>query len=460
MGALLWNPNQMTEIYTQISHIQISLNLLRDQHITKLRTVTPVLFRRKSTHSNSNSKRARPSSAAASSRVPTPKSPPPLLCPTMPSPTRSPARPPSPPPGASEWACGMCTFSNRSRSVTCGMCDKERPVEVDADSPVAAAALTRCGRKRERVASPDVVEVCDGASGDGVGKAPAAKKGNLETHLDKKTFKIMTYNIWFREDMELCRRMDALGDLIKHHRPDLICFQEVTPYIYLLLQKSDWWQEYRCLLSNEEDIRRPYYCMQLSKVPVKSSECIPFSNSIMGRELCVTTVNTGGMTNLVLATTHLESPCPAPPKWDQMYRKERVIQANKSLEILGHLRNAILCGDMNWDDKGDGPFPLQDGWTDAWVDLKPGENGWTYDTKANGMLSCNRKMQKRMDRFVCKLADFKIDSIEMIGKEAIPGVSYFKEKKVRNEIRKIELPIFPSDHFGLVLTITREDDSF
>jgi hypothetical protein len=43
--------------------------------------------------------------------------------------------------------------------------------------------------------------------------------------LDKKTFKIMTYNVWFREDMELSRRMDALGDLIMHHSPDFICFQ-------------------------------------------------------------------------------------------------------------------------------------------------------------------------------------------------------------------------------------------
>lgn len=197
--------------------------------------------------------------------------------------------------------------------------------------------------------------------------------------------------------------------------------------------------------------------LQLSKVPVEPSECIPFPNSIMGRELCIASISTGEMTKLMLATTHLESPCPAPPKWDQMYSKERVVQANKSLEILGHCRNAILCGDMNWDDKRDGPFPLQDGWIDAWVELKPGEDGWTYDTKANSMLSGNRKLQKRMDRFLCKLEDFKIDNIEMIGKEAIPGISYFKEKKVRKECRKIELPVFPSDHFGLVLTITKQE---
>nr|CAB3477291.1 unnamed protein product [Digitaria exilis] len=407
--------------------------------------------------------------------------------------SRSRSHSPPPSPDELKWACASCTLLNSIWSASCELCETRRPLEVDADSPIvvgdasaspplqacgrkrecdpavsnaertvdidadsavvvadtpvsapfrrlrrkgdrapqvevvvgdasASPPLHLCGRKRERAASLDVVEICDsaGCGGGGEGKAPAAKKGNLDIHLDK-TFKIMTYNVWFREDMELSRRMDAIGDLIKHHNPDLICFQ-------------------------------------LSKVPVEPSECIPFHNSIMGRELLIATVSTGEITNLVLATTHLESPCPAPPKWDQMHSKERVDQAKKSLEILGGCRNAILCGDMNWDDKGDGPFPLQDGWIDAWIELKPGDDGWTYDTKANGMLSGNRKLQKRMDRFLCKLEDFKIDNIEMIGKEAIPGISYFKEKKVRKEIRSIHLPVFPSDHFGLVLTITKQGE--
>jgi tyrosyl-DNA phosphodiesterase 2 len=70
------------------------------------------------------------------------------------------------------------------------------------------------------------------------------------------------------------------------------------------------------------------------------------------------------------------------------------------------------------------------------------------------MISGNRKLQKRLDRFVCKLPDFKVDSIEMIGKEAIPGITYIKQKKVRQEIRQLVLPVLPSDHYGLVLTIS------
>ncbi|KAG8066686.1 hypothetical protein GUJ93_ZPchr0004g39674 [Zizania palustris] len=377
-----------------------------------------------------------------------------LFSPTMLSFAFSPATPPS------RWPCARCTLSNARGSGVCEVCNAPRPVEVDAEREDETAWPLR---KRKRAASPDVVEVCAADEDDVVAVSDAsdpAKEGNFEDDFDKKTFKIMTYNVWFREDIELPSRMDALGDLIQLHSPDLICFQEVTPYIYQLLKKSDWWQEYECLLPHEIAMWRPYYCMQMSKLPVRSSDRIPFSTSTMGRELSIANVKTGGMINLVLATCHLESPSPVPPRWDQMHSEARVAQANESLRILGEFRDAIFCGDMNWDDKGDGPFPLPDGWVDAWAELKPGDDGWTYDTKANGMLSGNRNQQKRMDRFVCRLSNFKIDDVEMIGKEAIPGVSFYREKIVDEVVHKRKLPVFPSDHFGLVLTITRQDDIF
>ncbi|XP_062211716.1 uncharacterized protein LOC133912814 [Phragmites australis] len=356
----------------------------------------------------------------------------------------SPAMSSPPPPHSSTWV------------------EDDDPLDFGAVAGASFLPLRRCSRKRERAASPEFAEVraADGSGGaEGEEKPRAATKGNSNTHLNKKAVKIMTYNVWFREDLELIRRMNALGHLIQHHSPDLICFQEVTPDIYLLFEKSEWWKGYKCSLSHEKAMERPYYCMQMSKLPVKSFDCTPFSNSVMGRELCIADVNIGGVIKLVLATSHLESPCPAPPTWDQMFSKERVAQANESLSILGDFCNIVFCGDMNWDDKGDGPFPVPDGWIDAWAELKPGENGWTYDTKANAMLSGNRKLQKRLDRFVCKLSDFKVDSIEMIGKEAIPGITYIKEKKVRQETCQLKLPVLPSDHFGLLLTITYEAEN-
>ncbi|KAK1557058.1 hypothetical protein Q3G72_017128 [Acer saccharum] len=233
------------------------------------------------------------------------------------------------------------------------------------------------------------------------------------------SLKILSYNVWLREDVEMHRRMKAIGDLIQLHSPDLICFQ-------------------------------------LSKLAVKSFSCKPFRNSKMGRELCIAEVEVQGDRPLVVATSHLESPCPGPPLWDQMFSKERVEQAKDAINLLEKNPNVIFCGDLNWDDKLDGQFPFPDGWVDAWTELRAGENGWTYDTRSNQMLSCNGTLQKRLDRFVCSLHDFKISRIEMIGTEAIPGLLYCKEKKVKQVMRQLELPVLPSDHYGLLLTICRK----
>lgn len=270
----------------------------------------------------------------------------------------------------------------------------------------------------------------------------------------KTSLKILSYNVWFREDLEVHKRMKAIGDLIQLHSPDLICFQEVTPGIYGIFSRSNWWKVYRCSVSDDMANSRPYFCMQLSKLPVKSFSCKPFENSMMGRELCMTEAEVLGDKILVVATSHLESPCPGPPKWDQMYSKERVEQANVAINILQKHPNVIFGGDMNWDDKLDGQFPLPDGWIDVWRELRPTEDGWTYDTKSNQMLSGNRTLRKRLDRFVCNLHDFKVSGVEMIGVEAIPGLSYIKEKTVRKEKKLLDLPVLPSDHYGLILTIS------
>lgn len=118
---------------------------------------------------------------------------------------------------------------------------------------------------------------------------------------------------------------------------------------------------------------------------------------------------------MVVATNHLERPCLHRSTKNQMLRRERVDQAREAINHLERNQNVILCGDLNWDDKLDGQFPLPEGWVDAWKELRPGENGWMHE------LSVNDRVQLRQDRFICNLRDFKISRIDMIGiLEAIP----------------------------------------
>ncbi|KAF3788358.1 Tyrosyl-DNA phosphodiesterase 2 [Nymphaea thermarum] len=392
------------------------------------------------------------------------------------------------PPSSSQWPCRVCTFLNPLGATRCGICSTTKTettplLDDDDDVPGDSVGsvfrpLKRCNVARESdkpsgepsgaPANSDVLSSVGYANNELLRELHAEKRARMEAlksdqsvgltepcqELDTMT--ILTYNVWFREDLELNERMRALGELIKQHDPHIICMQEVTPDIYEIFKKSSWWNAYHCSVSDRLASVRPYFCMQLSKLLVKGFHRYPFNNSIMGRELCLADLDVGAGKQLVVATSHLESPCPAPPRWDQMYSKERIVQANETLERLKAFPNAIFCGDMNWDDKLDGTFPLVEGWIDAWLELRPGENGWTYDTKGNEMLSGNRTLQKRLDRVICNLRDFQIASIDMIGKEAIPGLSYCKEKKVKNTVKKLMLPVLPSDHYGLLLKVEQK----
>ncbi|KAF5763424.1 putative Zinc finger, RanBP2-type, endonuclease/exonuclease/phosphatase [Helianthus annuus] len=385
-----------------------------------------------------------------------------------------------------KWSCKACTFLNPYKVSNCEICgtknsllssslsldDEELQVGVgnvflpllqkctaskrkSGDDPVDDFGVSRGIKSANRkvVDSATVADECTvlgvSCNPKSFGKSLAASD-EVQPKEDLQTLKILSYNVWFAEDIELRIRMRAIGDIIQLHNPDVICLQEVTPDIYAILQRSNWWKSYKCSLSFDTANTRPYFCMQLSKLPVKSYSCKQFSYSAMGRELCIAEVSAQGGTPLVVATTHLESPCPGPPKWDQMYSKERVKQAQEAVAFLKVNPNVIFCGDMNWDDKLDGEFPLPDGWIDAWTELNPKEIGWTYDTKSNPMLSANRKLQKRLDRFLVGLRDFKVECVEMVGTEAIPEVTYMKQKKGGKEV---ELPVLPSDHFGLLLTM-------
>ena len=166
-----------------------------------------------------------------------------------------------------------------------------------------------------------------------------------------------------------------------------------------------------------------------------------FENTTTGRGLYVARISTGvKKKKLVVATCHLKRPSPP-----DMNSTQRVSNAKEALKRLHPEPNVVLGGDMNWDESSDGPFPLVGRWCDAWFTLRPEEDGWTYDTKSNGMISRKRSLQRRLDRFICKLKDFKMIGIDMIGTEAIPGISYERNGKM--------LPVLPSDHYGLILTI-------
>jgi tyrosyl-DNA phosphodiesterase 2 len=77
------------------------------------------------------------------------------------------------------------------------------------------------------------------------------------------------------------------------------------------------------------------------------------------------------------------------------------------------------------------------------------ELGYTYDGRSNPMLGPYNSLQARLDRVLARVRDWQVKTIEMVGKDAIPGVTYTRNYKRGPK----ELPVLPSDHFGLYVTL-------
>ncbi|KAK3125117.1 hypothetical protein QOZ80_7BG0600270 [Eleusine coracana subsp. coracana] len=119
-----------------------------------------------------------------------------------------------------------------------------------------------------------------------------------------------------------------------------------------------------------------------------------------------------------------------------VHRRERAAAFLEHFNALNQklsgrrISSFVLGGDFGWDDDLDGPLRLPD----AWLELRgdgdgDGDGKWTYDVVANRMLrGLTKPGRRKADRFICKLKDFTLVSIEMVGVEPIPGVTRFDDE--------------------------------
>ena len=65
------------------------------------------------------------------------------------------------------------------------------------------------------------------------------------------------------------------------------------------------------------------------------------------------------------------------------------------------------------------------------------------------MLGPYNRLRKRLDRVYCKACKYTVSSIRMVGTQPLPTVTFTKSYKKG----PTELPVLPSDHFGLLATL-------
>jgi endonuclease/exonuclease/phosphatase family metal-dependent hydrolase len=287
---------------------------------------------------------------------------------------------------------------------------------------------------------------------------------------------LVSYNIWF-DPVHQRRRMQALQEAILNTNrgplPRLIGLQEVTASLAATL--------FPLLESNGYQIisqpNASYGCALALLLQVDDDDDVlvdsgfrPFDNSIMGRGILWAHARVQGQ-SILFTTAHLESYVRnyngrggiytgAPQRESQLQEMKQFCQEflNKKVNV------AIITGDLNWDDERkksagvDKPMMdiLGDEWMDAWRVRRPPEEGYTYDAKESAMLRGN--LRRRFDRcLICSNNSSQVMTVqdaELIGTMQIPNLVWEKEPHPMAKNRSVvRLPVLPSDHFGLRVTL-------
>ena len=251
--------------------------------------------------------------------------------------------------------------------------------------------------------------------------------------------KMLTYNIWL-SDEKMQERMEALGEIVEDREPHLLTFQEVTHDNLAVLQEQRWFSRYH-LVPWPPDLAKEgksHFVVILSSFPVERWQVYTLKTSPRNRTLVVAETKSSfssAEAGFVIATTHL-----AYSAYNTRLREE---QLKESIKIISAYDNVCVMGDLNIEDKVDGDIILPSPWIDAWLSI-PGNtdnNGYTWDRSKTPFTSVVKKSvnatsyQARLDRVLCKLSDFKVKEMRIVG-----------DKMTKSGI-------LPSDHFGLFIVI-------
>ncbi|XP_078355653.1 uncharacterized protein LOC144640358 [Oculina patagonica] len=261
-----------------------------------------------------------------------------------------------------------------------------------------------------------------------------------------KEISMLTYNIWY--DTEKRRaRIEALGQIVEDLEPDLLTFQEVTLENLAVLQEQHWFSRYRLIppdvVKRLQEGPSKHCVVILSSYPVDKWQ-VYRSKISPSRTLVVSETEnsvSSASVKFVFAATKL------PPAGFRTRLREA--QLKESFQIISGYDNVCVMGDLNIEDKADGDIVLPAPWIDAWLSI-PGNtdnNGYTWDRSKTPFASVLRRTvnatsyQARLDRVLCKLSDFKVKDMRIVGDKVTKS------------------GILPSDHFGLFTVIELAEKS-
>lgn len=275
--------------------------------------------------------------------------------------------------------------------------------------------------------------------------------------------KVLSFNVWFEREETFGARMAAIAAIAAD--ATVVGLQEVTDDSFPHLQRELGRRGFGTLF--RQTSIAPYYCCLASKSTLVGVETVPFPGSRMGRGLLVARATWPGVGDVLFGVAHLESFVGR--EVDAAVRAERraqVARAAATLEAKAAAHGcaaAVLLGDFNWEDSKDGDALAAAGaaWRDAWRDRgSPKASEFTYDGRANGMLKHGFK--HRFDRVFVLDREVKQQTLDAADASRAVATTGFRlvgtaqvgTRTIQHE-KKGTLPMFPSDHFGVEVTLEK-----
>ena len=247
--------------------------------------------------------------------------------------------------------------------------------------------------------------------------------------VNDKNITFVTYNVLV-DAVAPDQRATALFSLMKNSGADVIAIQEMSDWLLAKLKREDWAKAYYRAGADLDCVGN----VILSKFRILSAACQPLP-SRQYRMALYAVLKTGDRT-MEVATTHMDSALDLGPV--------RAKQFDVMFDQLAAAQDAVLLADVNFGDGEAEEKEIPAAYTDLWKALKPKEPGYTWNIEKSDMAlngSFIGEHSRRLDRILVRSGVWKPKDVKVIGDEPLtPG----------------DKDLFPSDHFGLMGSITRQ----
>ena len=214
----------------------------------------------------------------------------------------------------------------------------------------------------------------------------------------------------------LQERLDALGSIVQTKKPEFLALQNVSNETIKRISSTAWGTLYKV-------VHPPYKFETRTKPTVALFSTYPpqDSASVFYHENATAKVLQKGFYVMYdkQKQPHVISICTTLLEEGLKKSEVRERQLNEGFLSLLDDEDSFVLGNCCLDSDIDGDLELRGGWKDAWLTI-PGNtasNGNTYDPEKNALIKDDPFGPGRPDRIFFKTRRYKLDSVEVVGKE-------------------------------------------